>query len=315
MKKLLLFLLLTLVLFTLASYWLIPKNINISSAITVKTTDLGTERFLMDENKWAFWWHADSRKGTNSGGGKVFEQGNDSYQLAEKYYKSVSIRIRHNNRELDSRLMVIPLALDSTGIEWKSSMVSGSDPFSRLFDYLEAKKIKKNMDAVLQNLGNFLSSVENVYGIPIERNFLKDTLYVTAKNLLTTTPSNREIYALIEKITAYAVSKGARVTGSPIFNVTTMADNRYQLMAGVPVDKNIAETNAFSLKHMVRGSFIITEVLGGDESVNKASKSLQQYFSDYRKTSMAMNFTMLVTDRMYQPDSSKWITKLYRPVY
>ncbi len=315
MKKLFLFLLVTLVLFTLASYLLIPKNISISSAITVKTTDLGTERFTMDENKWAFWWQSEDGNRVNRPNDKEFKQGSDSYRLAEKYYKSASIRIRHNSRELKSRLMVIPLALDSTGIEWKSSMASGTDPFSRLAGYLEAKKIKNNMDAVLQNLKNFLSNVENVYGIPIERNFLKDTLYVTSKNSLTTTPSNKEIYALIKKITAYAVSKGANVTGSPIFNVTTMADNRYQLMTGVPVDKNIAETNAFSLKHMVRGSFIITEVLGGDESVKKASKSLQQYFSDYRKTSMAMNFNMLVTDRMYQPDSSKWITKLYQPVY
>ena len=69
------------------------------------------------------------------------------------------------------------------------------------------------------------------------------------------------------------------------------------------------------MKNMVKGNFMISEVVGGDYSVNKASKSLQQYFTDFHLTSMAMSFTMLVTDRILQPDSSKWITKLYQPVY
>ena len=40
-----------------------------------------------------------------------------------------------------------------------------------------------------------------------------------------------------------------------------------------------------------------------------------KYFQDYKKISMAMSFTMLVTDRMLQTDSSRWITRLYEPVY
>jgi ABC-type spermidine/putrescine transport system permease subunit I len=66
---------------------------------------------------------------------------------------------------------------------------------------------------------------------------------------------------------------------------------------------------------MVKGSFMVTEVLGGDSTISKASHNMEQYFQDFRRTSMAMNFTMLVTDRQLQPDSSKWITKLYHPVY
>jgi hypothetical protein len=94
-----------------------------------------------------------------------------------------------------------------------------------------------------------------------------------------------------------------------------MDEGRYQLMAAVPVNKHLPESAAFSMKYMVKGSFMITEVAGGDSTINKASQNMQQYFQDYRKTSMAMNFTMLVTDRILQPDSSKWVTKLCMPVY
>ncbi|MEO6637337.1 MAG: hypothetical protein ABIN25_03605, partial [Ginsengibacter sp.] len=244
-----------------------------------------------------------------------YMDGLDEYKMVEKFYKSASIRINHNTKELASKLSVISLAVDSTGIEWICAFETGADPFTRLSRFMEAKEIKTNMDEVLTHMKLFLSKTENIYGIPVERNYLKDTLYVTTKITVPVYPSNATIYDLIKKIQVYAAKNGANQTGSPIFNVTEMDNNKLQLMAGIPVDKNFPESGGFSLKHMVRGSFMITEVVGGDDAIHKASKSLQQYFADYRKTSMAMNFTMLVTDRMYQADSSKWITKLYQPVY
>lgn len=313
MKKIFLFVLIAILLFIAGSYLLIPGTIRLSSTKTIKTTDIGTERFLMDANKWQLWWGDDVKPGDSASA--TFTQNGNQYHLAEKYYKAADILIAHEGKELHSKMLVIPLALDSTGIEWKCNLPAGNNPIGRISAYFDAQKIKKNMDTVLKKLSSFLSKVENVYGIPIERNYLKDTLYVTGKKTLTARPSLLQIYDLIHTIEAYALQNGTRKTGSPIYNVTTMGDNRYQLMAGIPVDKNIPEKDGFSLKHMVRGSFIITEVQGGDNAVNKAAKSLQQYFADYRKTSMAMNFTMLVTDRLYQPDSTQWITKLYQPVY
>ena len=79
--------------------------------------------------------------------------------------------------------------------------------------------------------------------------------------------------------------------------------------------KNENDLDGYTFKKMIKGSFMVTEVVGGEYTVAKASKSLQQYFTDYKKTSMAINFTMLITDRMYQPDTTKWITRLYQPVY
>ena len=317
MKKLLLVLLVALVVFVTGIYLFIPSNLTISSATTVKTTDNGVERFVMDESKWALWWHYKNPYEATylKAPATFFNTNGDDFSMGDKFYKSVAIHIKHHDKQLESKLLVVRLALDSTGIEWKCIMEAGSNPFSRFSNYLQAKQIKQNMDEVLANLKGFLSKDDNVYGIPIERNYLKDTLYVTAKTVVTAYPSTQTIYELIKKIKAYITANGGNQTGSPIFHVTDFGNHQLQLMAGVPTDKNMAEKDGFNVKHMVRGSFMITEVVGGDYSIDKASKILQQYFSDYHKTSMAMNFTMLVTDRILQPDSSKWITKLYQPVY
>ena len=315
MKKLLLVLLSAMILLCAGIYLLIPKNISIASTVFVKTTDLGAERFILDESNWGKWWNHNDSSSTSSIATAPFSRNGDEYRLVQKFYKSADIQISHKGQSLNTRILIVQLALDSTGIEWKCGLSGGNNPYTRLVNYFEARQIKKNMEQVLGNLNVFLSNVENVYGINIEKNHLKDTLYVTTKTDLTHYPSTEEIYSLIKKIQSYTNKNGVQQSGNPIFNVTEMDNNRYQLMAGIPVNQLVKEADGFSTKNMVKGFFMISEVVGGNHTVEKASQSLQQYFLDYRKTSMAMNFDMLVTDRMLQPDSSKWITKLYRPVY
>lgn len=313
MKKLLLILVLILALFTSVLYLFIPGKIIIDSSVVVKTTDVGTERFVIDETKWPLWWHYGNPGEHQTG--PVFNHNGYTFQPTGKFYKSVDIAIRKGEWSLASKLLIIAMAVDSTSLQWKSELLPGSNPVARLTAYLEAKRIKAQMDEVLGNLKDFLSKTDNIYGIHIERNRLRDTLYVSSKQLLPKNPTVKEIYQLIDKIKTYIQQSGTEPSGSPIYNATRMDEGRYQLMAAVPVNKQLKETSDFSMKYMVKGSFMITEVAGGDSTINKAAKNMQQYFQDYRKTSMAMNFTMLVTDRILQPDSSKWVTKLCMPVY
>ena len=317
MKKLLIGLFLALSLLILSTYLFIPSSFNIVALTGIKTTDNGTERFLMDNSKWPLWWNYSNTDSTSSikQAGPVFELNGDSFELKEKFYKSINIQIHHTNDLLKSKLVMIRLELDSTRIEWQCNLPSSVNPIKRFVQFREAKKIKNTMDQVLKNLNAFLSKIENVYGIPIERNYLKDTLYLTSKKMVSSYPSNMEIYQLIKNIQSYAGKNNTHQTGNPIFNITDFGNNHFQLMAGIPVDLNIPEEEGFSLKHMVRGSFMITEVVGGEEKIKQATKNLQLYFSDFHRTSMAMNFNMLVTDRMLQPDSAKWITKIYFPVF
>jgi hypothetical protein len=86
-------------------------------------------------------------------------------------------------------------------------------------------------------------------------------------------------------------------------------------MCALPISHPIKPNAQFSNISMVKGSFMVTEVIGGDSTLSDAAKKMQQYFDDYRRVTMAINFTMLVSDRMYQTDTSKWISRLYYPVF
>lgn len=314
MRKLILILLVILAVCIASIYLLIPSSITVSSAEVVKTPDVAAERYIIDEHQWSRWWNY-SEPNAASPEGSVYRNRDYSYRQTGKFYKSIDIAIEKDGLKLSSKLLLIPLSVDSTGIEWKTELPTGANPIARLMHYFEAKKLKQNMDGIMDNLKSFLSKTENVYGISIEKSPLKDTLYVSTKQLFTVYPSIKDIYQLVDKIKNHITQNGTQATGSPIYNITRMDKDRYQLMTAVPTDRSLKETGVFSMKYMVKGSFMITEVLGGENQVHEASRNMQQYFQDYRKTSMAMNFTMLVTDRMLQPDSSKWVTKLCMPVY
>lgn len=317
MKKLIWFLLLLVVTGTIAIFLLIPQTIKIASVTTVHTTDIGTQRFLIDENQWPTWWHfTDNQTGKNEKmQDRLFEMNGDRFQLKEKFYKSASINIYHDKDSLISRISIIPLQLDSTGIEWTASLEAGYNPIKRLTTYLQAKELVKNMDAVLTHLNSFLSHNENVYGLNIEKVSIRDTMFVAGKHFLKAPPATAEIYQLIKKIQQYAAEKGAAQSGSPIYNVTLIDKDKYQLMAAIPINKVIPEEKGFTIKKMVQGSFMSADVMGGEHTVAIASEKLHQFFTDFHKTSMAMNFNMLITDRILQPDTSRWVTKLYMPVY
>jgi len=296
-----------------AVYIFIPSRITITSAAIAAAPDVAVERILMEEAHWPAWWKYCE---LSKFGSPNLSQPPFTQTLKEKFYKSLQFDINAPDQPtVSSRLTLVPLRKDSTGFEWSCQLEAGNNPIQRLLNYRKAREIKSLLDSTLQPCVRFFSNTENIYGIQIERTKLPDTLFVTAKKQFSTKPSQHDIYNLIKQIEGYIKTQGSKPSGSSIYNVSQLTENQYQLMAGVPISMRIKENKPFEIKYMVPGSFLVTEVVGGEYSVQHSARQLKQYFQDYKKTSMAMSFTMLVTDRSLQPDSSRWITRLYEPVY
>lgn len=313
MKRLLLIGIAIIITSLVAVYAFIPSRITITSAAIAEAPDVAIERLLMDESHWPAWWKNCELNKFHSA---TLSQNPYTLSLQQKFYKSLQFNIEApNQKTVYSRLTLVPLRKDSTGMEWTCQLEAGNNPIQRIQNYRKAKSIKLLLDSCLRPCVRFFSKTENVYGIQIERTKLADTLFVTAKKQFGSKPNQQDIYTLIKQIEGYIQTQGTKPSGSSIYNISQLSENQYQLMVGVPVSFRIKETKPFEIKYMVPGSFLVTEVLGGEYTVQRSSRQLKQYFQDYKKTSMAMSFTMLVTDRSLQPDSSRWITRLYEPVY
>jgi hypothetical protein len=303
------------VLLLISPYALIPSNIIISKVTAIECSHDGAFKILSDESTWSKWWPvSDSLHHHPATAKPVFVFQKDSYEPGQLYTNGVQINIRNNESSLSSSLMLFPLRDDSVVAEWQCTMAASHNPFARIAQYLRAVTIKKNMNTILTSLHDFLQIQKNVYGITISETSITDTLLVATKSLLSAYPSTRDIYRSAAILKNYIASKGAKVTGRPMVNVTKINNNQFEMMVAIPANRELQADGNIFFRKMIPGNFLVTEVRGDISAINAAQKGMEDFMADYQKTSMAIPFQSLITDRTIEADSSKWITKLYEPV-
>lgn len=302
MKKFFIVLLLFIIVAITCIYIFIPSNITVS-AVTIANAPAGSVyRYVSNENTWR-----EKLVSNNS----LFKE----YTISSTVQNAVDVVLRDNDDTINTKLILIFPGGDSTIIHWDCSLASGISPFSRIDAYSKAVEIKKNMDSVLYKLKLYTSEPENIYGVHIYKGSIKDTTLISTKTILDHYPSTNEIYSLLNTLNNYAIKSGALITGNPMYNVTVVEKDTVRLMVALPVNKSLPQNNSIITVKMVPGNFLITQVSGGESTVRNGLATMQNFIADNNKTTMAIPFSYLITNRVDEPDTSKWITKIYMPVY
>jgi len=291
----------------LSVYLVIPSTINITQITPVRCTITGAYRHMATSDKWSLW----SLNKPN----KPLRYHYDTYYITKNLVNTVEVHISHQDLSLNSVIHLLPLPGDSSVIEWKCSFASGLNPFKRVQRYLQAIDIKNNMAGMLSRFQTFVEETENVYGIAIHESSTKDTLLIATKTILPSYPTTADVYKLINALKKYTTEQQAQQTGSPMFNITPLNPAGFQLMAALPVNKPMPDNGPFFKRWVPPGKFLVIQVRGGEGTVQHALAELQLYVQDYHRVAMAIPFQQLITDRIAEPDTTKWVTKVYMPVF
>ena len=99
-----------------------------------------------------------------------------------------------------------------------------------------------------------------------------------------------------------------------MLNVESREDGSFETQVALPTNRQLNNDGNIVYRRMVPGNFICSEVAGGAYTANEALKQMNYFISDNHKSKVANPFQILVTDRMLEPDTLKWITKIYIPV-
>jgi hypothetical protein len=154
-----------------------------------------------------------------------------------------------------------------------------------------------------------------VYGFNIERQQLSYATFISLKQPYDHIPTVAEIDSLVTELKQYVISRQGRVMDHPIMNVYPSKNNGYEAMVAMATDKPLPSTNRYFLKNMVLGGYVmVAEVKGGEQLINSCKQEMENYVQDYRKSSPAIPFQQMITNRVQVKDSTQWITKLYYPV-
>ena len=94
------------------SYIFIPRHLYISSSIGIDCSAAGAERTLLSEKKWEQWWPGTFEKPY------FLLYKNDKYKIEEKFSDGVSMSMLTQSMNINSKINIVKLNVDSTKIEW-----------------------------------------------------------------------------------------------------------------------------------------------------------------------------------------------------
>jgi hypothetical protein len=112
----------------------------------------------------------------------------------------------------------------------------------------------------------------------------------------------------------YISTQGAEATNHPMLFVQPTSKG-YEAQVAVPTNKLLPGTGDIDYRRMVKGNILEAEVTGGQAKVEASLQQLGYFVVDQDLISPAIPFALLVTDRTKEPDSSKWVTRIYYPIY
>jgi len=306
MKRLVYFL--VVMIFTLLSavYLFIPARLKIQEAIIIKAPLPGVARILMQDSTWNKWWP----------GSTTFLFHKKAYSIRRKIFNAIDIDITAGKENLPSRMNLVIINVDSLTVGWDAELISSNNPFKRFSQYRLVRSIQKDMDKILANLKIFMEQPENIYAIHIIETTVTDSVLISFSRSFTHKPDVQEINAMIQELKKYIVQNNSIEKNFPMLNTIQVDASHYEAMVAIPVDRKLPETKNFIPKFLLKGGNILeTEVKGGPYSIEKAFAEFENYRAEHKYNSPAIPFQLLITDRSKETDSTKWITKLYYPVF
>jgi hypothetical protein len=297
-------------------YFFIPGNLVVVKIVPVQCNVNSANKFLGSEGNWARWWPGDTGGSEGTGGTGSYTYGGMGFRMAGQFQHVMEVTIRTPDGDLQSRISIVAAGdnIDSTILKWDCTLDAGLNPIHRVRQYQTAKRVKDNMEGILIGLRSFIENKTNVYGVSIHEGSTTDSFLVGIKSVYHDLPATADIYTLVNSLKKFITRSGARETSHPMLNVTSVPEG-YRVSLAIPEDKNLRVTGNMFTQKLVPGKYLITDVSGGEYAVKTALAGLQNYVTDYQRTSMAISFQSLVTDRSVEQDTTKWVTRIYYPVY
>lgn len=310
MKKLLICISLLLALTTASLYLFIPTIKTETRQVDFRGNAAAITRFLISDTSNNKWW-------SNYGDADTLPAAeNDSirYRITKRSTSSLGMQIRFNSLQTAGALHVLPLSQDSVRLEWVVQLPSSYQPLRRWQHWRKGNRIVENIEARLTEMASYLSEPARVYGFDIREEIVVDSILLSTFVHSETPATQDQVYKLVDELRSYISRHGAKETGSPMVN-STQTERDFLIRVAIPVDRRLPNQGAISYKWMMGGGkILVAEVEGGPAKISNAFAQMENYIRDNHRTPPAIPFFSWITDRRLQPDSNRWVTRIYYPV-
>jgi hypothetical protein len=287
----------------LVIYLLLPSQKLDKRTSTLTCTQPTVDRLILDRTKWSAWWPGGKKDDDN------FNYKDYHYRIDQVLVDGFEATVYNQNDSAKLLLQITPAGTDSSRFTWFTEIIT-----SPLASMISTKPIVHNINSFIDDVNSFFNKDKHIYGLDISMQNVKDSSLISVKSEFDHYPTVEEVYQLIEPLEQYLKQKQGKATGAPMLNVYHEGPT-YFTMVAIPTQRDLPSEGKFQLKKMVLGNILKAEVKGGIATITKGEEELANYAKDHWKTSPAIPFQSLVTNRLQEKDTSKWVTALYYPVF
>lgn len=288
---------------------LLPTTKIVSETVDVDCPIEALNRNISNPSYWNKWWP----------GNKL---NNSKYSFLEKEILINKILLNGFEGQTQSRGKQIKINLQALTISSYTSQINlttqyafSSNVVTKLIQYVSLLKDKSDFTKFLQQIQVVFSSTEKTYGFNIERQRVPNSSYISVKQSFTHSPTTEEIYSMIQELEKYIASQNSNVANAPIVNIYTDNNKEYEVMVAIATDRDLPSNTKYSLKNMMLGNIMVAEVKGDRKKIDECIQAMKYYISDYKKSSPAIYFERLITNRLAEKDSTQWITTINYPIF
>lgn len=305
MKKLSALILFFVVVAVAASYIFIPSTIKISSIATVTANSNAVHRILMNDETWAMWWPYKNESQLQ----KI------NFKLSKKMLNSFEIILYDGNDSVVSLLQFVPVNLDTLNLSWSCELQTRGNPINRFSNYYDAVTTKKKLDFLIDSLCVFIADQKNIYGFNVKKATVTDSVLISTRKQFDHYPNEFETDEMIKKLSTHIATNNAKVMNYPMLHIKQEDETHFEAMVAIATDSKLPDNKEFKSKMLLMGGNLLeSEITGGHATIRKAFEEYEQFIKDYRKTSPAIPYQLIITDRTKEKDTAKWITRLYYPI-
>jgi hypothetical protein len=309
MKKYLTRIALFVLITAVAFYFYIPTTKNTHYQTLVNCTEGGATRQIIHKGKWQFWWPG-QKKADND-----YMYKNYNYRIDKILLNGFEATIFKGTDSMKGKFQFDYFGVDTTLFQWNVGSSFSANPLKRINQYFEFNKFKSATENLLGDTKKYFEKQENVYGMKVVQETVKEASYISTKKTFSYYPSTQEIYILIKALKDYLAKKGGEEKGDPMLHVEQEGPGIYTTMVALPTKNELPSEGEFQLKKMILGNILMGEIKGGNYTIRAGEKELANYVIDYKKLSPAIGFQSLITNRLLETDTTKWITRLYYPIF
>ncbi len=294
-------------------HFIIPGQVAVVRSIKIGTNPVSISRLIADPAKMDLISKYLIYQNDNSNG--------DSWNhyipvmMVGSSFKPGELHFKTDCYTTNNHISLFSINNNSCVATWSFNYNLSNNVFIKAYSLVKLMRNKDKVDALLQRFKDYAEIEQNIYGINIKEEKVKDTLVVVIKEQVTFYPSVPDVYSRVHLLQKYISARGAKAINFPMLHVQAAGTGEYEMMVAIPTNIALPDSAFIQFNRLVAGNILTAQVKGGHASILQGIKEMENYIQDHQMNAPALPFESLVTDRLTEPDSLQWITKLYYPVF